>query len=116
MAVRSFITWRARGSSAALCSLVRSEGYRGMRSRHQLRQHLHGFWLERSQLLGRELSAAVLAMPEAARTARYAELKVGWAGFVFFTGLPRGRGRTPYARLLPAPAVPAVTLAPPAAR
>jgi hypothetical protein len=27
---------------------------------------------------------------EAARTARYAELKVGWAGFVFFTGLPAG--------------------------
>jgi hypothetical protein len=26
----------------------------------------------------------------AARTARYAELKVGWAGFVFFTGLPAG--------------------------
>jgi hypothetical protein len=90
MAVRSFITWHARGSSTALCSSVRSEGYRGMRSRHQLRQHLHGFWLERSQLLGRELSAAVLAMPEAARTARYAELKVGWAGFVFFTGLPAG--------------------------
>jgi tetratricopeptide (TPR) repeat protein len=52
--------------------------------------NLHGFWLERSQVLGRELSAAVLAMPEAARTARYAELKVGWAGFVFFTGLPAG--------------------------